>query len=117
MKKILNAPADYTDDMLRGIYASHSDQVKYTADCLRCYCSAKKTEGKVAIVEGVEQLRGAPVMSHDLRGGAALVVAGLCAKGRTEVGGVEYIRRGYENLAGNLASLGARIREVGEPAP
>ena len=45
MKKILNAPADYTDDMLRGIYASHSDQVKYTADCLRCYCSAKKTEG------------------------------------------------------------------------
>ena len=76
-----------------------------------------KVEGKVAIVEGVEQLRGAPVMSHDLRGGAALVVAGLCAKGRTEVGGVEYIRRGYENLAGNLASLGARIREVGEPAP
>ena len=68
-------------------------------------------------LEGVEQLRGAPVMSHDLRGGAALVVAGLCAKGRTEVGGVEYIRRGYENLAGNLASLGARIREVGEPAP
>ena len=48
---------------------------------------------------------------------AALVVAGLCAKGRTEVGGVEYIRRGYENLAGNLASLGARIREVGEPTP
>ena len=76
-----------------------------------------KVEGKVAIVEGVEQLRGAPVMSHDLRGGAALVVAGLCAKGRTEVGGVEYIRRGYENLAGNLASLGARIREVGEPTP
>lgn len=52
MKKILNAPADYTDDMLRGIYASHGDQVKYTADCLRCYCSAKKTEGKVAIVTG-----------------------------------------------------------------
>ena len=76
-----------------------------------------KVEGKVAIVEGVEQLRGAPVMSHDLRGGAALVVAGLCAKGRTEVGGVEYIRRGYESLAGNLASLGARIREVGEPTP
>ena len=44
--------------------------------------------------------------------------AGLySAPGRTEVGGVEYIRRGYENLAGNLASLGARVREVGEPAP
>ena len=75
-----------------------------------------KVEGKVAIVEGVEHLTGAPVMSHDLRGGAALVVAGLCAQGRTQVDGVEYIRRGYEDLAGNLADLGARIREV-EEAP
>ena len=73
-----------------------------------------KVEGKVAIVEGVEQLRGAPVMSHDLRGGAALVVAGLAAQGRTLVDGVEFIRRGYEDLAGNLANLGARIREVEE---
>ena len=73
-----------------------------------------KVEGKVAIVEGVEQLRGAPVMSYDLRGGAALVVAGLAAQGRTLVEGVEFIRRGYENLAGNLADLGARIREVEE---
>ena len=75
-----------------------------------------KVEGKVAIVEGVEHLTGAPVMSHDLRGGAALVVAGLCAQGRTQVDGVEYIRRGYEDLAGILADLGARIREV-EEAP
>ena len=73
-----------------------------------------KVEGKVVIVEGVEQLRGAPVMSYDLRGGAALVVAGLAAQGRTLVEGVEFIRRGYENLAGNLADLGARIREVEE---
>ena len=71
-----------------------------------------KVEGKVAIVEGVDHLKGAPVMSHDLRGGAALVVAGLAAQGRTEVGGVEYIHRGYEDLAGNLADLGARVREV-----
>ena len=73
-----------------------------------------KVEGKVAIVEGVEQLRGAPVMSYAARGGAALVVAGLAAQGRTLVEGVEFIRRGYENLAGNLADLGARIREVEE---
>lgn len=71
-----------------------------------------KVEGKVAIVEGVESLTGAPVEAADLRGGAALVVAGLAAHGRTEVGGVEFIRRGYEDIAGNLASLGARIREV-----
>ncbi len=71
-----------------------------------------KVEGKVAIVEGVESLTGAPVQAADLRGGAALVVAGLAAHGRTQVGGVEYIRRGYEDLAGNLASLGARIIET-----
>ncbi len=71
-----------------------------------------KVEGKVAIVEGVERLTGAPVRAEDLRGGAALVVAGLAAHGRTEVTGVEFIRRGYENLAGNLADLGARIREA-----
>ncbi|MGM9552917.1 MAG: dihydroxyacetone kinase subunit DhaK [Faecousia sp.] len=52
MKKILNAPADYTDDMLRGIYAANADKVKYAGNCLRCYCTAKKKEGKVAIVTG-----------------------------------------------------------------
>lgn len=71
-----------------------------------------KVEGKVAIVEGVERLTGAPVEAGDLRGGAALVVAGLAAHGRTEVKGVEFIRRGYENITGNLAALGARIREA-----
>ena len=71
-----------------------------------------KVEGKVAIVEGVDCLAGAPVEAWDLRGGAALVVAGLAARGRTEIEGVEYIRRGYEDIAGNLALLGARIREA-----
>ena len=71
-----------------------------------------KVEGKVAVVEGVERLTGAPVQAADLRGGAALVVAGLAAQGRTEVSGTEYIHRGYENIAGTLADLGARIREV-----
>ncbi len=71
-----------------------------------------KVEGKVAVVEGVERLTGAPVQAADLRGGAALVVAGLAAHGRTEVGGTEYIRRGYEDIAGSLADLGARIREI-----
>ena len=51
MKKIINAPETYTDDMLRGIYAAHS-QVKYAADDLRCYCVAEKKPGKVAIITG-----------------------------------------------------------------
>lgn len=71
-----------------------------------------KVEGKVAVVEGVEKLTGAPVQAEDLRGGAALVVAGLAAEGRTEISGEEYIHRGYEDIAGNLQSLGARIREI-----
>ena len=52
MKKIINLPENYTDDMLRGIYAAHRGQVKYVADDLRCYCTAKKVPGKVAIITG-----------------------------------------------------------------
>ena len=52
MKKIINAPENYVDDMLKGIYAAHSDEVKYTADDLRCYCRAEKKDGKVAIITG-----------------------------------------------------------------
>ncbi|MCI9256231.1 UDP-N-acetylglucosamine 1-carboxyvinyltransferase [Oscillospiraceae bacterium 42-9] len=70
-----------------------------------------KVEGKVAVVEGVERLTGAAVESADLRGGAALVVAGLSAQGRTQVSGTQFIRRGYEDLAKHLADLGARVRE------
>ncbi len=73
-----------------------------------------KVEGKVAVVEGVERLAGAKVDAADLRGGAALVVAGLAAHGRTEVTGEPFIRRGYENLAEGLANLGARIRSQEE---
>ena len=52
MKKIINAPETYVDDMLKGIYAAHKDQVKYVEGDLRCYCTAKKTPGKVAIITG-----------------------------------------------------------------
>lgn len=52
MKKIINAPEDYVDEMLRGIYASFPDRVTYAADDLRCYCTAKKKDGKVAIITG-----------------------------------------------------------------
>ncbi len=52
MKKIINAPQDYTDDMLRGIYAAHADEVKDVGDDLRCYCTVHKKPGKVAIVTG-----------------------------------------------------------------
>lgn len=52
MKKIMNAPEAYVDDMLKGIYEANGDMVKYAADDLRCYCTAKKKDGKVAIITG-----------------------------------------------------------------
>ena len=52
MKKIINAPENYVDEMLKGIYAAHGDQVKYVNDDLRCYCRKEKKPGKVAIITG-----------------------------------------------------------------
>ena len=52
MKKIINLPENYTDDMLKGIYSAHPDKVKYVNDDLRCYCAVKEKKGKVAIVTG-----------------------------------------------------------------
>ena len=69
-----------------------------------------RVEGHHAIIEGVEQLSGAPVQSGDLRGGAALVLAGLVADGQTEVSQIQHIDRGYEDFVGKLARLGANIR-------
>ena len=48
MKKIINAPEQYTEDMLRGIYAAYPDMVRYAGNDLRCYCTARKKQGKVA---------------------------------------------------------------------
>ena len=67
---------------------------------------------KVAIIQGVEGLKGAPVRATDLRAGAALVIAGLCAEGRTEIDDIYHIERGYECIDEKLAALGADIKRV-----
>ncbi|MEZ5281936.1 MAG: UDP-N-acetylglucosamine 1-carboxyvinyltransferase [Acidimicrobiales bacterium] len=69
-----------------------------------------RTEGHHAVVRGCERLSGAPVKAHDIRAGAALVVAGLGATGSTEISGVDHIDRGYTDLVGDLAAVGANIR-------
>lgn len=69
-------------------------------------------EGKVAVIKGVSNLSGADVASADLRGGAALVIAGLMAYGTTEIENTEYIMRGYENICGDLSELGADIKMI-----
>ena len=70
-----------------------------------------RTEGRVAVVCGTERLHGTEVVATDLRGGAALAVAGLAAEGMTTVQGIGHIQRGYADLAGDLRALGARITE------
>ena len=65
---------------------------------------------QTAVIEGVPQLHGAAVEATDLRAGAALVIAGLMARGVTEIYEPEYIDRGYEHLEDKLCSLGAEIR-------
>lgn len=69
-----------------------------------------KVSGRVAVIFGVEQLHGAAVRATDLRGGAALCVAGLAAEGATYISGVGHIDRGYEDITRDLRALGARTR-------
>lgn len=71
-----------------------------------------KIEGRVAIVSGVEKLHGAPMTATDLRGGAALIVAALGAEGVTDLSGVHHIDRGYDDIVGDLRSLGAHITRI-----
>ena len=78
-------------------------------DELRRMGADVRTEGHHAVVRGVTRLSGAQVKAPDIRAGAALVLAGLAAEGETEVSGVEHIERGYDDLVGTLAGLGAQV--------
>lgn len=72
-----------------------------------------RVEGRTAIVEGVDRLTGASVESPDLRGGGALVLAGLAAQGKTTVSQIRHIERGYEDICKTLTALGADIKKDG----
>ena len=71
-----------------------------------------KLEGRMAVIKGVKQLTGASVTARDLRGGAALVLAGLAADGETEISDIKHIERGYEKIEDKLAQAGANIQRV-----
>lgn len=73
-----------------------------------------KIDGRIAMVDGGARLAGCPVTATDLRAGAALVVAALAAEGRTEIGSVHHIDRGYDRIVDKLKSLGADISRHGE---
>ena len=74
-----------------------------------------QVDGKVAVIEGVGRLTGAAVEACDLRAGAALIIAGLSAEGITEIGQVQHIERGYEDIVRKLSGIGADIRVVITP--
>lgn len=74
-------------------------------------------DGKLAVIEGVDHLDAAPVKATDLRAGAALVIAGLCADGVTQIENIQQIERGYENIEEKLQKLGADMRRIHVPEP
>lgn len=88
---------------------------KHVSELLRLGAHIK-VEGRVAVVQGVSRLSGAPVAATDLRGGAALAVAGLAAAGTTRIEHAELIDRGYERLEESLTALGADVKRVNENA-
>ena len=71
-----------------------------------------KIDGRTSVIEGVKHLTGADVSAYDLRGGAALAIAGTVAKGKTKISGFEHIKRGYENFPQKLKKLGADIEII-----
>ena len=83
-------------------------------DELRRMGASIQVDGKIAVIEGVGKLTGAPVNACDLRAGAAMVIAGLAAQGMTEIDSVHHIERGYEQLVEKLAAVGADIKVIHE---
>lgn len=94
----------FVENIFENRYKHVSELAKMGADI--------KIEGKVAVISGKNKLYGTSVEATDLRGGAALAVAGLSAEGSTEITDIKHIDRGYENFEQNLCSLNGRIKRV-----
>ncbi len=100
--------ANGTSVITEGIY---DNRFKYVNE-LRKMGAEIQVDGRVAVIEGGTKLSGAPVKACDLRAGAAMVIAGMCASGTTVIEDIHYIERGYENFVGKLKALGAEIELV-----
>ena len=103
--------AEGTSIITEGVW---DNRFRYTEQLVRM--GARITvDGKVAVIEGVRRLQGAPVKACDLRGGAAVIIAGLMAKGTTEIEDTLYIERGYENVVEKFTGIGADIHYITLP--
>ena len=105
------ALAEGTSIVTEGVW---DNRFKYVGELKRLGARIQ-VDGKVAVVEGVDHLAGAPIQACDLRAGAALVIAGLAASGETRLGNIQYIERGYEDMVGKLRAVGADIQIVDVP--
>ncbi|MGN0573797.1 MAG: UDP-N-acetylglucosamine 1-carboxyvinyltransferase [Acutalibacteraceae bacterium] len=110
---VLLALADGTSIISESIW---SNRFRY-AEQLNRMGAQIKADGQLAVVQGVEQLKGAPVKADDLRAGAAMLIAGLAASGRTEIEDILHIDRGYEDVVEKFSGLGADIKRVYCPEP
>jgi len=98
-----------TENIFDGRFMFVNEMVRLGADI--------RTDGHHAVVNGRERLSGAPVRATDIRAGAGLVIAGLCADGVTEVGDVHHIDRGYPDFVADLAQLGVEVERADVPEP
>ena len=105
---VLLSLAEGTSIITEGVW---DNRFRYVDELKRMGASIQ-ADGKIAVVEGVGHLTAAPVRSTDLRAGAALIIAGLVARGVTEIEDIEHIDRGYEDIDSKLRSLGASIARV-----
>ena len=108
MQPQMTAALTLADGMSTVTESIFENRFKYAGDLARMGAKIK-VESNTAIITGVLQLKGAQVSAPDLRAGAALTIAGLAAEGYTQVGGIEFILRGYENFDGKLRSIGGSI--------
>ena len=107
---VLLSIADGTSVINESIWES---RFQYTDELIKMGANII-ANGKTAVFEGVKELTAAPVYAPDLRAAAALVVAGIIAKGKTEIYNLEYLDRGYENLEEKFRNLGAKIERITE---
>lgn len=105
---VLLSIAQGTSIISEGIW---SNRFRYAEQLLRMGAKIK-VDGQIAMIHGVEQLKGSPVKADDLRAGAAMIIAGLAASGRTEIEDIYHIDRGYENVVEKFGNLGADIKRV-----
>ncbi|MDD3655383.1 MAG: UDP-N-acetylglucosamine 1-carboxyvinyltransferase [Atribacterota bacterium] len=102
LMSIANGTSIITENVFENRFAHAGDLRRMGADI--------KIEGRNSIIKGVKKLSAAPVMASDLRGGAALVLAGLAAEGTTEISRIYHIDRGYVKMEDKLRKLGAKIK-------